>query len=386
MMIAVFIALLVIAGPVKAERDFIHPGALDTRENLDFVKARIAADEQPWKGEFNKIRRSTASTRGPSRLTHIFDHHDSGTARDDALAAYTQALLWYFSGDEAYARRSITILNAWSHIQGFTMGTDQDRLRAGWIGAVFAQAAEIMRGFEAWKPVQIAELQAMFKRVFYPQLKTASPWNGNVDLTQIDALISIAVFNDDEEAFELALARFEQRMPAYFYLAGDGAEPAAIAGDGGDFRHFWFNPVEWPDGLNQETCRDNGHHSQFALGSALHVAEVAWNQGVDIYTPNRARLTAALELMASQLLSGSFETCPETTATRNRFNTWEVGYNHYHNRDGVDLPNTRKLIMEQIRTDSIRASWNLVYETLTHAELPGKAVEAKKDWGQSKNY
>ena len=38
--------------------------------------------------------------------------------------------------------------------------------------------------------------------------------------------------------------------------------------------------------------------------------------------------------------------------------------------DGVDLPNTRKLIMEQIRTHSTGASWNLVYETLTHADLP----------------
>lgn len=360
-------AFLIFAESAWAERVFVHPGAWNTSENLGFVKAKIAADEQPWTEEIRRIRNSTPSTRGPSQVKHIFDHHESSTSRDDALAAYTQALLWYFSGDEAYAKRPIAILNNWSSFQGFTTGTDQDKLRAGWIGAVLAQAAEIMRMYQGWKPAQIAELQMMFKRVFYPQLKSASPWNGNVDLTQIDALISIAVFNDDEEAFDLALKRFERRVPAYFYLASDGAKPAAIEGDGGDLNHFWSEPVEWPDGLNQETCRDNGHHSQFALGSALHIAEVAWNQGVDLYTPNSTRFTAALELLASQLLAGTFETCKETLATRSRFNTWEVGYNHYHNRGGVDLPSTKKLITEQIRTDSTRASWNLVYETLTHA-------------------
>lgn len=194
-------------GPVAASMDFVHPGGLNTRSSLDFVKARIEAGEQPWKREFNKIRASAAATRGPGQLVHITDSHDAGVARDDALASYTQALLWYFTGDEVYARRSTTILEAWSNFQGFTLGTDQDKLRAGWIGAVFAQAAEIMRGYNGWGPAQIADLQAMFRRAFYPRLNTASTWNGNVDLTQIDALMSIAVFNEDEAAFKLGLAR-----------------------------------------------------------------------------------------------------------------------------------------------------------------------------------
>jgi len=355
----------------SAEMSFIHPGALDTRASLDFVRNRIAAGDQPWKKELNEIRNSNAASRGPSKIAHISSHQDAGIARDDALAAYTQALLWQFTGDRIYAERSIAILNTWSNFQGFTLGTDQDKLHAGWIGAVFAPAAEIMRGYSEWSPAQIAGLQAMFKRAFYPQLEIASSWNGNVDLTQTDALISIAVFNEDEDMFKLALARIDKRNPAYFYLTSDGIWPAAIGGDGGDLQGFWFNPVVWVDGLNQETCRDNGHHSQYALGSALHVAEVAWNQGVDIYTPNQARYTAALELMATQFLTDSFATCINTTPTTNRFNTWEVGYNHYHNRAGIDLPNTERLIMQQIRTDSVRAAWNLVYETLTHAGVSG---------------
>ena len=90
-----------------------------------------------------------------------------------------------------------------------------------------------------------------------------------------------------------------------------------------------------------------------------------------MYTENQERYTAAMELLATQLHTGSMQgTCRNDVASPDRYDTWEVGYNHFHNRVGVDLPNTRKLILEQIRPRAPRAVWNLVYETLTHAELP----------------
>jgi len=51
-----------------------------------------------------------------------------------------------------------------------------------------------------------------------------------------------------------------------------------------------------------------------------------------------------------------------------------VGYNHYHNRAGVDLPHTRRLLSEQVRPRAPRAIWNLNYETLTHTGLPSGAA------------
>jgi hypothetical protein len=360
-----------------ADMTFVHPGALNTEARLEFVKARILAGEQPWVGEFENILGSASSSRKPHVLIRISSDRDASTARDDALAAYTQALLWVFTGEEVYARRSVAILEAWSTFQGFTEGSDEDKLRAGWLGSVFAEAAEIMRSRGGLNDVQIAGLKSMFRRSFYPHLKTASTWNGNVDLTQIEALLAIAVFNEDQTEFKLGLARLVQRNPAYFYLRNDAQETRAIAGDGGNAERFWFNPVTWVDGLTQETCRDGGHHSQFGLGSALNAAEIAWNQGIDVYTANTLRYTSAMELLASQLLAGNVSTCADRVATGSRYNTWEVGYNHYHNRQGLDLPNTKKLIVEQIRTRSERASWNLVYETLTHAGFPDNPGEIK---------
>lgn len=371
-LISLFIASGIWGATVSA-MTFVHPGALDSKTELDFVKAKIQVGGQPWKGEFDQMKATDAATRSPHGLTHINSkNHDAEVSRDDAIAAYTQALLWYFTDDETYARRSIAILNSWTNLQAFTAGSDQNRLQAGWIGAVLAPAAEIMRLYPGWTASEIEKLQAMFKRAFYPQLNTASSWNGNVDLTQIDAMMAIAVFNEDESLFKQGLARLKVRSRAYFYLASDGPRPGPIEGDGGDPDKFWSHPAKWIDGLNQETCRDNGHHSQFALGSALHAAETAWHQGVDVYAENRERYTAAMELLARQFLTGSMQgVCANDVPTAERFNTWEVGYNHYHNRARIDLPNTRRLIMEQIRPRSLRSILNLNYETLTHSDLPG---------------
>ena len=353
---------------------FVHPGALHSKAELDFVKSKIQVGEQPWKDEVDRIRKSDFSTRTPHGLATIHSQqNDASISRDDAIGAYSQALLWYFTGDETYAKGSIAILNSWAGLQSFTAGSDQDKLQAGWIGAVFAPAAEIMRLYPGWRKEDISAMQAMFRRAFYPQLVTASSWNGNVDLTQIDAMMSIAVFNEDEVLFKQGLARLNARIPAYFYLTGDGPLPRPITGDGGDLTKFWSSPLKWVDGLTQETCRDNGHHAQYGLGSALHAAETAWHQGVDVYATHQRRLTAAMELMALQFLSDSMQgVCSDDRPSKDRYDTWEIGYHHYHDRAGVDLPHTRKLILEQIRPHASRADWNLVYETLTHAGLPGK--------------
>lgn len=358
------------SGSLPVTGQFNHPGALDSKADLDAVKAKIAAGAQPWKGEYDKAKSSAFASMTPHPMTTLNagDDAQANTSRDDAIGAYTQALLWYYSGDEAYAKGSVAILNAWADLQTINAPTKQgqEKLQAGWIGAVFAPAAEIMRGYSGWSAPDIAKLQAMFKRAFYPQLNEMSTWNGNVDLTQIDAMLNIAVFNDDKAEFDAGVERWHARSRAYFFTISTGM--LHIAGDGNNIQAFWGNPSKWVDGLTQETCRDNGHHAQFALGSAIHAAEVAYNQGIDLYTAEQPRFVAALELMATQLLTGEMQgTCANDVATADRFDTWEVAYHHYHERKGVSLPQTAALIQQQIRPMASRTDWNLVYETLTHA-------------------
>jgi hypothetical protein len=346
---------------------FVHPGAVNGKAELDFVKEMIAAGKQPWTKAFKQMKGMAKSGSNP--MEWIDSHDDAGDAaisKEDALKAYANALTWYFTGQEIYAKQAIALLNAWSVLQGFNNGTDQDKLHAGWIGSLFGPAAEIMRAYPGWAPGDITKVQEMFRRAYYPQLKSASTWNGNVDLAQIEALMNIAVFNEDSAEFYSGIERLRLRNPAYFYLAADPVSSRNYGGS--NFPGSWSGPTRWVDGLTQESCRDNNHHAQFALASAIHAAEVAWNQGVDVYTENTERYTAAMELMATQFLTGKMQgTCADDNTTTGIFDTWEMGYYHYHHRKGLSLPESENVIKELVR---VRGSsiLNIFYETLTHGD------------------
>ena len=90
---------------------------------------------------------------------------------------------------------------------------------------------------------------------------------------------------------------------------------------------------------------------------------------MDVYTPNEKRFREALELMSTQIWTGRMQgTCGNDTTTPDRFDTFEVGYNHYHNRKGIELPNTWKAITQEIRPKG-QSDWNIFFETLTHGDL-----------------
>ncbi len=287
---AMFFAMSVGLPLAHGQMKFAHPGGVDGKAELDFVKAKIASGEQPWIGVFNKMKE--LASPGTNKSAPM----DENGQKVDGKKAYANALAWYYTGDESYAKNAIGVLNVWGRtFQGYSPVDGQNLLQGGWIGSLLGPAAEIMRSYSGWAPAEIANVQAMFKKSFYPVLNKMSTWNGNVDLTQIDAMMNIAVFCEDEAEFAMGLQRLRSRSCNYFYLKSDD-----IPDDNG----FWSNPKSWVDGLTQETCRDNGHHAQYGLASALHAAEVAWNQGFDVYGENSDRYVAALELMALQLQSG----------------------------------------------------------------------------------
>jgi hypothetical protein len=100
---------------------FTHPGLLNSKAELDFVKAKIKAGTEPWKSSFNKMKNSNFASLNwvPKPIAIVKSDwtptsNDAGVENDDATAAYTHALLWYFTDNEAYAKKSVEILNAWS--------------------------------------------------------------------------------------------------------------------------------------------------------------------------------------------------------------------------------------------------------------------------------
>ena len=47
--------ILAVCGPAAAQ-PFVHPGILNNRAELDFVKGKIKAEAEPWKAHWNKMR------------------------------------------------------------------------------------------------------------------------------------------------------------------------------------------------------------------------------------------------------------------------------------------------------------------------------------------
>jgi len=71
--------------------------------------------------------------------------------------------------------------------------------------------------------------------------------------------------------------------------------------------------------------------------------------------------------MATQQLTKEMQgTCSNNATNVENIDTWEIGYNHYHTRKGIDMPNTEKHIATNIRPKGWSAL-NIFYETLTHA-------------------
>ncbi len=358
---------------------FVHPGIINNQAQLDFIKDKIKSGTAPWKAAFDNMNSSpyasltyTANPRA-SVDCGSFSNPDIGCSDEkrDAIAAYTQALLWYFTGKEAYAKKSIEIMNAWSAILK-THTLSNAPLQSAWVASEFPRAGELIRyTYTGWPAGEMTQFSNMLKNVYLPLIVNGSGSNGNWELSMIDATLAIAVFLDDHTVFEKAVSMWRKRVPAYFYLKEDGhlpiAPPSGNHTDSVSLIKYWYDQTQFENGLAQETCRDFGH-TQYGLAAVLNVAETAYLQGIDLYGEQSKRLVAAMEFHADYITG---KTVPNWlcggTINSSLNPTWETGYNHYHNRLGMPLPVSKALIETMLRPSGV--DHHMAWESLTHAEL-----------------
>lgn len=97
---------------------------LVSRAQLDTARARVNAGLQPWKAAFDAMRASPLASLGrdpkPRAVVECGPssnpNNGCGEEREDALAAYTQALLWYLTRDNRHAAKAIQVMDAWSAV------------------------------------------------------------------------------------------------------------------------------------------------------------------------------------------------------------------------------------------------------------------------------
>lgn len=366
------------AGAPTAAAVFAHPGVLLNRAQLDFVKAKVAARAQPWAAAYDQMTASryASLSRVPAPRATVecgsYSNPNNGCTdeREDAIAAYTDALAWYLTGDARYATKSIQLMDAWSAtIRNHT--NSNAPLQTAWAGSVWPRAAEIIRyTYPSW-PNQ-DRFATMLRTVYLPVVIPGIHSNGNWELSMMEAAVGISVFLDDRASYDRAIARFLLRTAAFLYITADGAQPKYPPTGGIDTRaeliSYWHNQSTFVDGLAQETCRDFTH-TGYGIAAIAHVAETSRIQGGDLYPQLQDRLRHALGFhtkfengtaVPANICGG--------TVTRGLGPVTEVGFNALHGRLGIAMANT------QTYTESRRpqGSNNLfvAWETLTHAGNP----------------
>ncbi|WP_127503611.1 alginate lyase family protein [Actinoplanes solisilvae] len=361
-----------------APATFTHPGVLVSRPQLDFVKGKVSSGAQPWTAAYNQMvaSRYASLSRTPAPRATVecgsYSNPNNGCTdeREDAIAAYTDALIWYISGNAAYAQKSIALMDAWSAtIRSHT--NSNAPLQTGWAGSVWPRAAEIIKyTYSSW-PNQ-ARFATMLRDVYLPVVIPGSSSNGNWELSMMEAAVGISVFLEDRASYDRAITRFKARAAAYIYIAADGAQPKYPPVGGVDTRaeliSYWQGQSTFVDGLSQETCRDFTH-TGYGISAIGHIAETTRIQGEDLWPSLSERMRHALGFhtkfengtaVPSNICGGS--------VVKGLGPVTEVAYNALANRLGIAMTNSRTYTESRRPqgTNNLFVAW----ETLTHASNP----------------
>jgi autotransporter-associated beta strand protein len=340
---------LQLLGPGAWAQTFSHPGLLHTQADFTRMQTKVAAGAEPWTSGYNRLASNSLSslTRNftnpvPSTVYRGFNGTNPENYPSmfrDIAAAYATALRWKVTGDVAYANKSIAILNAWSQNLTAIDGTSDKYLAAGIYGYEFANVGEIMRDYSGWAPADFLRFQNMMRNLFYPMNHDflvnhngtcSTAYWANWDLCNTASMLAIGVLCDDR-------AIYNEALDYYKHGNGSGAFNQLIP-------YYYGNLAQW-----QEAGRDQGHT---ALGVALagSLAQMAYNQGDDLFAYGNNALLKAFEYIAKYNLgyevpyttyrncAGIIQTVISTDQRGNVRPVWELVYNHYVNLKGLSAP------------------------------------------------
>ena len=332
--------------------NFAHPGLLHNAADLARMKTQVASKFGRPYASYQLLAASTRSSAtyqmaGPyAQLTRdatvTVNGVNGGSVKNgveaDFLAAYYNALMYNITGNEANARKSVEIIDAYAATTTAIVGADA--ALNGLYGCMLANAAEIMRyTYAAWPVEKQQQAGTMLKNVFYPVLQNFSPCShGNWDIICMKALMAIAVYNNDTDMFN--------RVVTYFYH-GEG---------NGSIDNYVITAA----GQLQESNRDQGH-VMLALGSLGELAEMAAKQGVDLYSASGNAIMRGYEYAAKYNLGNNvdyqtaYDYCeknysdytPEaiSATARGQFRPiFEIAYNHYVVQKGLQMPWTLQVM------------------------------------------
>ena len=336
---------LFVSMPVKAQRG-VHPSIPFTKYDLDQLKINIA--QEPWRTGYNALAgdsrsKLTYAMQGPFTEVGRAPNLNNSQWISDMQAIHNLTFMWVFTGDSAYARKATNMLDAWAVTNTVWSGSES-MLDIGDYTPYFVTAADILRGlFPGWSDSNTVHVKNYFANVIWPQSYVPYPLkDNNKGALQMEIALAVAAFLDDPD-------KWNQAVEVYRLDAGAALRcslPNGEVGDAGRDDH-WFVQA-------------------FGL---MWAAEVAWKQGVDLYSEYGNRLYAIGELYNKYAFVGDTMTFTPFGGYSNYWLNWGIapGARHQHPfnnlikaayalRKGIATPYT-----EQMRTAVGEGSWSFLY-------------------------
>lgn len=370
------------------ERGFRHTGGLHTQADFDRIKRQLAEGHPLVTEAYNRLKSAeySQSTIQTYPVETIIRGGSGGqnyiNAARGATMAYQNALRWKIEGTEANAKAAVRILMAWAKTCKLVSGDSNWALAAGLYGYEFAQAAELMRDYEGWKREDFDTFKRWMLTVWYPgninflrgRNGTWENWVGNQGgirpghywsnwpLCNALAVISIGILCDDVFIYNQGMSFMKYDQVGTF-VDPRTANPILSDGCTEFIGNLIVTTTESPLetgaygklGQMQESGRDGGH-AAMALGLAVDICKVAWNQGDDLFSYMDNRMAAGIEFVAActQNVQGlpwtNYKYVDCRTAWHNGWlmtgpaepaevrNYWGTVIGHYEGVKGVEMP------------------------------------------------
>lgn len=256
---------------------FTHPSVPFTREDLELLKVNVK--REPWKSGFEALAADGRSKldykmQGPFEEVKRAYNLNLYPWRSDMTAVHNLAVMWWFTGNPAYAQKARDILIAYAKTEK-VFGGSEAGLDLGDYVYKYVVGADILRGtWPGWTESDTALVKKLFLEVYWPGLGINDNIIGpaNKGMLVAAAGAGIAAFCDDRAKLEHVASLVRQS-------AGTG----------------FLNTL--PTGEQGETGRDCGH-AYHTWACLAFTAEILWKQGIDIYSEMDNRILANGEYYA----------------------------------------------------------------------------------------
>ena len=313
---------------------FKHPGVGFTKAQLENMRAQVLAKKEPWYTHFNMMLQSASAKRTPNianvnasdqtkpRILGIESQGAEGIFKSDALTAYTQAILYYVTGDPVYRANVMRIMRLYEQMDPakYAYYTDA-HIHTGIPMQRMVGAAEIMRYSSTQDPTLAwtdDDTQKIAANLFVPTILTDDNCNCrfmNQHLYTTIAKMSGAIFMGDRDSYNQTVE--------WFTVNKDAPDPAWTGSIERLFRLVTKNDATGeaipPQIQHVEMGRDQAHGAGDLTNSEI-LARMIMSQGTKVDpvtgTPStESNAVGPYEFLDDRLL-----------AVHDLFSKWNIGY------------------------------------------------------------